>query len=290
MRFFVLAIVFILPMNPSLRGDESSEFRPELFAFQTGFANAKKQNAAYLAGLVRSSGFDGIELMGAARVAEFLPRLAEQNLKLHSIYLPINLDDENPTPAELISLLEAHGEELHYLWFHIRSQRFRSSDSAGDDRCVEVLRRISEMVSPYRVKIGIYHHVHLWAETFEDSVRVARKTDRENVGAVFNLCHYLKTSGSEDLETELSDAVPHLMLVSINGADDGDTKTMGWNQLIQPLGAGSFDLLRVLRVLKERKYAGPIGLQGFAIREKPEQFFPQSVKAYRQMIGELNGE
>jgi sugar phosphate isomerase/epimerase len=96
-------------------------------------------------------------------------------------------------------------------------------------------------------------------------------------------------NGPQQLESDLRDAFPQVALVSINGADDGETKSMGWDRLIQPLDRGSFDLNRVLRVLKQNEYQGPIGLQGYAIRERPEDFFPRSVAAYRQMLAKVNG-
>ena len=62
---------------------------------------------------------------------------------------------------------------------------------------------------------------------------------------------------------------------------------MGWDRLIQPLDQGTFDVRRVLGVLRDKEYPGPIGLQGFAIREKPEDFFPRSVATFKQMLVEL---
>ena len=272
----------------SAESPSSPAFKPEFFAFQTGFANSESKDPAYLAALVADAGFDGIELMGLHQVEAFLPELAARKLKLHSLYLKIDLDQEQPYDARLLPLLKKHEGQFHYLWFHIHSRRYPKSDPAGDPRCVEVLRDLSAQVEPLGVKIGIYHHVGLWAERFSDGVRVARKVDRANVGAVFNLCHYLRTMGPQELESELGDAFPHVMLVSINGADDGDTRTMGWDRLIRPLDEGTLDVSRVLRLLKQQNYAGPVGLQGFAVRQKPEAFFPRSVHAYRQYLQQIN--
>ncbi len=135
---------------------------------------------------------------------------------------------------------------------------------------------------------GVPLRLRLWAERFRDGVRIARKVQRDNVGAVFNLCHYLRTVGPHNLESELADAFPHVMLVSINGADDGDTTRMGRNHLILPLGQGSFDVRRLLRVLKKNTCKGPVGLPGFAISHKPEDFFPTSVATWRRYLCELN--
>ena len=286
------SFVFILNFAGAIFAQSTSErFEPELFAFQTGFANADSKAPKDLVRLVDESGFDGVELMGLDQLHEFLPHLRSRGLKLHSLYLKLDLDQpDRPLDPRWNDMLNRHGSEMHAVWFHIHSQKYGRSDPAGDSECVKILRRISDQVSPYKMTIGIYQHVGLWAERFSDGVRVARKVDRPNVGAVFNLCHYLKTVGAENLEKELSDAFPHLALVSINGADQGETTSMGWGKLIQPLDQGTFDVTRVLRVLKNRGYEGPIGLQGFGIREKPEVFFPRSVAAYQGLLEKVNHE
>lgn len=291
MRTIAVLTLFVLTSSiiaTAAEPADPAEFRPEFFAFQTGFANARSKEPAYLADLVKQAGFDGVELMGLQQVDAFLPELTKRDLKLHALYLKIDLDSEQPYDANLKSMLQKHRGQIHYLWFHIHSRKHARSDPAGDARCVEILRELADFAKPLGVRIGIYQHVSLWAERFSDGVRVARKVQRDNVGAVFNLCHYLRTVGSRNLEDELVDAFPHVMLVSINGADDGETTRMGWDRLIQPLGQGSFDVRRVLRVLQQKNYKGPIGLQGFAISQKPEDFFPASVTAWRGYLRELD--
>lgn len=284
----LVLILFTGISAQTLFADEPNAFQPKLFAFQTGFAKAKSKDAWYLSELVEKSGFDGVELMGLGQVDAYVPELEKRGLKIYSLYLGVNLDKDTPYDPKIKETLTRHQGKIPYVWLHIGHRKLRNSDPAGDDRCVEVLREMAEWCEPLGVKIGIYHHVGQWSEKFSDGVRIARKVKRNNVGAVFNLCHYLRTSGSENLEKELGDAFPHVMLVSINGADTGNTKSMGWDRLIQPLGKGSFDVKRVLKVLKEKKYTGPIGLQGFAVPEKPEIFFPASVKAYRKMLAEIH--
>ena len=292
LRFLLpTALPFFLFFTHLINGPVSAEdttFSPELFAFQTGFANASSKAPEDLVKLVHQAGFDGVELMGLQQVERFLPALKQSNLKLHSLYLKLDLDrPDQPVDPNWSRVLREHGDDLHAVWFHVHSQEFPKSDPVGDDRCVEILRSLSDQVKPWGIKIGIYHHVGLWAEQFSDGVRVARKVDRDNVGAVFNLCHYLKTAGPSRLEQELGSAFPHVLLVSINGADDGETQSMGWDRLIQPLDQGSFDVARVLRVLKAHHYDGPVGLQGYAIREKPEDFFPRSVDAYQELLQKI---
>jgi len=67
----------------------------------------------------------------------------------------------------------------------------------------------------------------------------------------FNLCHFLKQNDAADLGKTLRAAAPKLLSVSINGADSGDTKAMGWDRLIRPLGEDTFDVASVMRLLDE---------------------------------------
>lgn len=289
MKHIPLFIAILTFASTSFGAEQSSSaFRPEFFAFQTGFAKAASKEPAYLADLVKRADFDGVELMGLRQVDAFMPELKARELKLYTLYLKVDLDSDQPYDPALKTTLKKWKGKIPYLWLHIHSRRHGKSDPAGDARCVEILRELSDFAKPLGVRIGIYHHLSLWSERFSDGVRVARKVDRKNVGAVFNLCHYLRTSGPKNLEAELRDAFPHVVLVSINGADDGDTTRMNWKQLIRPLGEGSFDVRRILRVLKENNYQGPIGLQGFGVAQKPEAFFPASVKAYQAYLDELN--
>ena len=107
--------------------------------------------------------------------------------------------------------------------------------------------------------------------------------DRSNVGLSFNLCHFLKSEDANNLQQSLEEALPWLECVSINGADAGDTNTMGWNQLIQPLGAGSFDVASVVTLLTELGYTGPIGLQCYNVPGDPEENLESAIVVWKGM-------
>lgn len=134
------------------------------------------------------------------------------------------------------------------------------------------------------MRIALYPHTNLWIEHVEDAIRVADKMNRPDVGATFNLCHWLKVEGGErDPEPVLRAALPRLMFVTINGADAGDTKTMGWDRLIQPLGSGSYDVAAFVQKLRALGYAGPIGFQGFGIKQEPREVLAQTMTAWQKM-------
>jgi sugar phosphate isomerase/epimerase len=132
----------------------------------------------------------------------------------------------------------------------------------------------------------LYPHVDCWVERIEDSARVAEKVNRPNVGAMFNLCHWLRVDKERDYKRLLKAAMPKLKAVSINGADVRDEKP-GWDHYIQPLDKGSFDLGALLRTLKELGYKGPIGLQCYGIGGDAREHLARSMAAWRKLSENL---
>ena len=83
----------------------------------------------------------------------------------------------------------------------------------------------------------------------------------------------------------LRKVAPHLFLVQLNGADDGDTKKMGWNRLIQPLDKGTYDNSKVIEVLDEIGYRGPVGLQCYRIQGSDRDHLAGSMEAWKRING-----
>jgi sugar phosphate isomerase/epimerase len=135
------------------------------------------------------------------------------------------------------------------------------------------------------VKIALYPHTGFWLERAEDAQRIAEKLDRKSVGVTFNLCHWLKVEGSErDVKPVLRVVMPRLMFITIHGADTGDTKRMGWDRLIQPLDAGSYDVAAFVQTARELGYKGPFGFQGFGIQKEPRLVLQRTMKKWQEMI------
>tara|TARA_B110000483_G_scaffold214738_1_gene264819 strand:+ start:4926 stop:5324 length:399 start_codon:yes stop_codon:yes gene_type:complete len=111
-----------------------------------------------------------------------------------------------------------------------------------------------DLAASHGLRVVLYPHVGFQTATMRKCLNFAREADRTNVGLSFNLCHFLKQNDARDLALTLREAAPFLELVSINGADQGETKTMGWDQLIQPLGEGSFPVKTVLNLLDDLGY------------------------------------
>jgi sugar phosphate isomerase/epimerase len=134
------------------------------------------------------------------------------------------------------------------------------------------------MAAESKVRVALYPHTGFWCERVEDAVRVAKKVDRKNVGVTFNLCHWLKVDDEKNMKSLIKSAMPHLFVVSINGADSGGKD---WKTLIQTLDRGSFDMKRFLRTLTNSGYTGPIGFQGYAIGGDAHDNLKRTMDAWR---------
>ena len=166
--------------------------------------------------------------------------------------------------------------------FIIRAEAFQGDQTTGDPLIVKAIQELADFAAPYGVKIAAYPHVNVYCETSEHSVRLAKMANRDNVGAIFNLCHLLKKEGEEGWEQKLTDALPYLYMISICGADSGNTKEMGWDQLIQPLGEGTFDTYKLVKLAREKGYEGPFGLQCYNIKQDAEVALTTSITTWRE--------
>jgi len=155
---------------------------------------------------------------------------------------------------------------------------------------VAILREIADMAAASGLRVAQYPHTNNYVERVEDAVRLAKKVDRPNLGVMFNLCHCLKVDGPENIAARLEAAMPHLMVVTINGADDEQWKQAGWDKLIQPLDRGSFDLAGLLKTLRKLKYTGPIGLQCYGIGGDAREHLARSIRAWRDLQARLSTE
>lgn len=284
-RYFTILTIAILSCFNVLF---AQEFNPPFFVFEDGLWNAKSDEASYWSDLVKDTGFDGIELIGLDKVDAMIPALEKNELQLFTLYIQIDIDIEKPYDARLKEYIKKHEGQISHLWVHVHSDKYSPSDSKGDKKCVKIITELANYAADYNVKIAFYPHADFWVEKVDDGVRLAEKIDMPNVGTVFNLCHFLKKDETEKIKEKLESAMPYLFLVSINGADSGDTNNYNWSRLIQPLGQGDYDVYNVLKILKENGYNNPIGLQCYNIKGEPEQFLKESFETWGKYISQLN--
>ncbi len=256
------------------------------FLFCHDTHDSKNRDFAQQAEMISELGFDGVGHLLLQGIPERLATLDEKGLKLvwlHS-YVDIGPDSVTYDPGLRDAVALLRGREV-LLSLTIRGGK--RSDPSYDDRVVPVLREIADLAATTGQRVVLYPHVGDWVERIGDAVRVARKVDRPNLGAMFNLCHWLRVEYSDRLEETLEQAMPHLFAVSIHGADPppGD-----WDRLIQPLGSGSFDVAGMLRTLHRLGYRGPIGLFCWGIGGDAQVHLMQSMTAWQRLAAEAVAE
>jgi sugar phosphate isomerase/epimerase len=253
------------------------------FALCMDTHDARKRNLAEQASMVHELGYAGAGHLWFENVAERLRTLDGEGLRLFQIYSRLDIssgakDPFDPKLFAVLPLLRGRDVTLAFL-----TGGRKPSDEAGDARAVDLIRDVAAYAADHGVRVALYPHVKDWTERVEDALRVTRKVDRPNVGVMFNLCHWMKSGDEAGLEALLAAAKPHLMAVSINGSDTVAEVKSGKGNWIQPLDAGSYDMLGFLRILARAGYRGPVGLQCYGIPGDARDHLARSMAAWRSL-------
>jgi len=255
------------------------------FAMDTGTKDAKHQTAKQQVEMIKELGYDGIGCTAGPGLAEMLKETDKNGLRLFAVYLGANIDADQPKYGpELKEAIEVLKGRNVILWLFVLSKKHKPSSPEGDARAVEVIREISDMAAEAGLRIALYPHHGFWVEKVEDAVRVVKQVKRKNVGVTFNLCHWLRVDEEKNMESLIKSAMPHLLVVSINGADSGGKD---WKQLIQTLDQGTFNMYGFLKTLEEAGYNGPIGFQGYGIGGDAHDNLKRTINAWDQLSKRL---
>lgn len=147
----------------------------------------------------------------------------------------------------------------------------------GDAAALPLLLEVCDRAAQAGLQVALYPHYGFHVARIEDALRLIAKANRPNLGLVFNLCHWLRSGDEANLAARLKEALPHTMMVSINGADpEGD-----WDRPIQPLDRGAFDTRAFVQAFRALGYRGPFGLQCYNVPGDREQNLLRSMKAWR---------
>ena len=251
------------------------------FPFCIDWHDARKRSFQEQAVMLKELGYDGVGHVWLDNLAERVKTLDEAGLKLFQITMTVDFAPDKPAYdarfKEVLALVKGR-----HVQFALLLNGMRPSDPSVDPHAVEILREMSDLARDSGSQLLLYPHQSSWVERIEDSIRVADKVNRPNVGLMFNLCHWLRVDQQRDYQPLLKQALPRLWAVSINGADEFDDKP-GWDRYIQPLDKGSFDVAGFLKTLKELGYKGPIGLQCYGIGGDAREHLARSIATWREL-------
>ena len=232
--------------------------------------------------LIKKLGFNGFAGHTNDDYFERRAALDKAGLIMPEVYWGIDMDSTGKVAYKdgLMEIIKnSKGRDLLITLFS-NAKFFMNKKEEGDLLLAKAIGELADFAAEYGVKIAIYPHVSNYCETSEHSVRLAKMAKRPNVGTIFNTCHFLKVEGEDGWEQKLINALPYLFMISINGADSGNTKEMNWDRLIQPLGEGTFDIYKLVKLAKDNGYNGLFGLQCYNIKQDCQTALTKSINTW----------
>lgn len=222
--------------------------------------------------LTKRTGYAGIFYSGTKDIPRLLAEHQKRGLHLLGIYTGMNVADAQPgyDPGlpDAIRQLKGSGALITFT--------INGKSADGDAIALPILREVCDKAAEAGLKVALYPHHGFHAARIEDALRLIAKAGRPNLGLVFNLCHWLKSGDEPNMAARLREALPHTLMVSVNGADhEGD-----WDRLIQPLDRGAFDTRAFVRAFRALGYSGPFGLQCYNIKGDREDNAVRSMRAW----------
>ena len=196
-----------------------------------------------------------------------------------SVYAVLDVAKE-PDPrevqlAEAIAALEGGPGQV---WLALESSAHDKRDPAGDEAAQRTLARVLEVADRHGVEVALYPHFGSWMERVEDVQRLLDQIPHPHLGLCFNVCHWFRNHGDADPAQVLAAARARLLAVTINGVTCAGT---GWSSLIRPLDEGDHDLAGFLALLEQLRFDGPVGLQGYGLRQAPADHLARSQAVWR---------
>lgn len=248
----------------------------------TTLPNAPKSFEAQTA-LIKKIGFDGLSGHIGEDYRERRKTLDKAGVEMPEIYWGMTLTDDGEIEykEEIKGIIKDSKDRNLLVTLFLTAKEYMNNKIEGDKIIADAIQELADFATPNNVKVAIYPHAGLYCEKLEHAVNLAKKIDRYNVGVIFNLCHFLKVEGEVGWEEKVLAAFPRLFMVSISGANTGNTKDMGWDQLIQPLGEGSFDTYKLVKLLKDNGYEGKFGLQCYGIKQDCEVALTKSMETWK---------
>lgn len=260
-------------------GAEDARLANPFFAFDNGVGRgewAPEEQAAVLDEL----GYAGIGYTGTTDLAERLKTFDDRGLKVFSLYVGCHVDKDPPYDPQLAEAVKQLKGRDVMLWLTVQGQ------ADNDEKAAALVREIADLAQESGLKVALYPHWGFHVATADDALRVVKKVERKNVGVTFNLCHELKAGNEKRFDDIIKEAMPHLFLVSINGADHEG----GWDTLIQTLDRGAFDVFAFLKMIEAAGYRGPIGLQCYNVKGDVRDNLTRSMAAWNGFRARIEKE
>ncbi len=269
------AVTFCVLTTPLLAEQTTSEARPNnpFFAMDTATGGGTPDAQAEM---LKELGYAGMSCGLDHDISALLTALDERQLKLFAVYAGVNLGPDGPSyPAKLSQVIARLKGRETIVWLTVTGNA-----PEAEAQAVKAVREMADLAEAAGLRVALYPHAGFYMARLSHAVRLAKKVDRTNVGVTFNLCHWLKEGRPDAMIEDIRAAAPHLFVATVNGADRRGTT---WEQLIQPLGRGDFDVAALLKALREAGFRGPVGFQGYGIGGNARETLRRTITAWNTL-------
>ena len=273
MKIKIVCLTCLFSLVSAFCADSKAKFSPEFFVFENGVRFGPTENQIKV---LKGLGYDSLGSAKPHNLPERLKLHKEAGLPISSLYIggPIG-GKMNPVIGESIQQLKGYDTIIE-----LYVQR---GGKNTDEEAVAFVQKVADLAKESGLKVVLYPHAGFYVDTVGDGVRIAKLAKRENVGVMFNLCHFIKVEPKSDLRKTLESAGNLLWRASTCGADlDGKN----WGTLIQPLSKGSFDQVALLKIIRELGFSGDVGLQCYGVRGDPKKNLSDSIEAWEKYMAE----
>ncbi|MFV2069187.1 MAG: sugar phosphate isomerase/epimerase family protein [Pirellulales bacterium] len=283
-RFHTASLLFmLLQIAPAWAAEPT--WPPTFYAMDTAFRRPGLSVDQQL-DLVKELGYPGIAWHEEKpeQIEALLTKLETRGLKMFTIYCPTKITPNgdltySPTLTKLMRTLRGNGT---IIWLHFGGKGPDIDSLTGREPAVHKLRALADLAEANDLQIAIYPHLGEWTAGFRNATHLAQVVDHDHFGVTFNLCHSLAGGEEAEIPTLLDQAKDVLVNVTICGADGGVTGGK-WGRLIQTLDKGTFDLVPLLRKLKQIGFTGPIGFQGYGIQDDARSILTPTIRAWHKL-------
>ncbi|QBG49156.1 sugar phosphate isomerase/epimerase [Verrucomicrobia bacterium S94] len=244
-----------------------------LAVFDNGLTDVKSVDAQ--AELLNRLGYRGI----CSRPSNCTPELLEafDRSGLEIVYSFVTLKaDVRDIPASVVRHIESLKGRNTIIWLALTGR------NVSDEQAVSVIRKVYDLAKMNGLDTVLYPHIGYRTDTIIRTEHLRKLADRPDLGISFNLCHFLAQNDPEKLEETIRFIGPNLNVVLLSGANRIPVPKNDWGELILPLGAGTFDMHRVFRVLDEVGYDGSFCLQCYKVPGPAEKHLRQSMDAWNK--------
>lgn len=162
----------------------------------------------------------------------------------------------------------------------------RVGDPGADEGTLAWLQHLLPALEEKGIRACLYPHFGFSLETFGDALRLVRAMPHELLGVQFCGYHWYRCDQTpvRELFDRAGDRLFGVNLCGSTFVGEGN-EVNGMDPLIQPLDEGDMDNQDILTALRERSYAGPIGVQGFGVTAPAQEALTRSRNWLRTHLG-----